>query len=235
MEEELQQRTIELQTMNKELEAFSYSVSHDLRAPLRAVDGFSHILIEDFKDAIPAEANQYLQRISDASANMGQLIDDMLRLSRITRAELHLRPVNLSEMAASIMNELISREPKRKIKITIEADLSIIGDERLLQVALENLLNNACKFTMKKKNAQIKIGKTTRGGKDVFYIKDNGVGFDMAYSNKLFGAFQRLHSAEDFPGTGIGLAIVQRVIHKHGGQIWAESQPNLGTTFYFML
>ncbi len=225
----------ELQAMNKELEAFSYSVSHDLRAPLRAVDGFSHILMEEFKDTIPAEANQYLQHISEASTHMGQLIDDLLRLSRITRAELHLHPVNLSEMAASIMNELISREPERRIKITIEPDLSTIGDERLLQVALENLLNNACKFTMKKKNAQIKIGKTSHEGRDAFYIKDNGVGFDMTYSDKLFGAFQRLHSVEDFPGTGIGLAIVQRVIHKHGGKIWAESQPNKGTTFYFML
>lgn len=235
MEEELQQRSTELQAANKELEAFSYSVSHDLRAPLRAIDGFSHIIVEDFKDTIPADANQYLQRISEASAQMGQLIDDMLRLSRITRAELHLTPVNLSEMAASIIHDLESREPLRKIKIIIESDLSVMGDERLLRVVLENLINNAWKFTMKKKSAQLRVGKTRREGKDVFYIKDNGVGFDMTYSDKLFGVFQRLHTVEDFPGTGIGLAIVQRVIHKHGGKIWANSKPDKGTTFYFVL
>jgi PAS domain S-box-containing protein len=235
MEEELQQRSIELQAANKELEAFSYSVSHDLRAPLRAIDGFSHIVVEDFKGSIPAEANQYLQRISEASAQMGQLIDDMLRLSRITRTELHLYKVNLSEMATSIITELQNREPARKIKITVENDLSTMGDERLLRVALENLLNNAWKFTMKKKDAQIRVGRITREKREVFYVKDNGVGFDMAYSDKLFGVFQRLHTVEDFPGTGIGLAIVQRVIHKHGGKIWANSKPDKGTTFYFML
>jgi len=235
MEEELQQRSIELQAANKELEAFSYSVSHDLRAPLRAIDGFSRIVQEDFKDSIPADAALFLRRISDASAQMRQLIDDMLRLSRITRAELNFYPVNLSELAASIINEFESREPIREIKVTIEKDLSTTGDEGLLRVALENLLSNAWKFTMKKKDAQIQVGKTILEGKEVFFIKDNGVGFDMAYSNKLFGVFQRIHTEEDFPGTGIGLAIVQRVIQKHGGKIWAESQLDKGATFYFML
>jgi PAS domain S-box-containing protein len=235
IEQELQQRSIELQAINKELEAFSYSVSHDLRAPLRSIDGFSRILIEEFKDTLPAEAGQYLQHITDASAHMGQLIDDLLRLSRITRAELHLGPVDLTDMATCIIKELISREPTRKIKTTVEPGISAQGDERLLQVALENLLNNAWKFTMKTNSAEILVGKTSLEDRDVFYVQDNGVGFDMLYADKLFGAFQRLHSAEDFPGMGIGLAIVQRVIHKHGGQIWAESRPNKGTTFYFML
>lgn len=235
IEEELQQRSAELQTMNRELEAFSYSVSHDLRAPLRAIDGFSHIMLEDYKDSLPAEGGQYLQHIAEASAQMGQLIDDMLRLSRITRVELRLYPVDLSQMAAAIVQDIKTREPARKVKIVIEDSLSAVADERLLHVALENLLNNAWKFTAKKKGARVRVGQTRRDGKQVFYIKDNGVGFDMAYSDRLFGAFQRLHSSEDFPGTGIGLAIVQRVIHKHGGQIWAESHPDKGATFYFML
>ena len=235
IEQELQQRSNELQTINKELEAFSYSVSHDLRAPLRAIDGFSRILVEEFTDRLPSEADLYLQRIIQSSSHMGQLIDDLLRLSRITRAELHLHPVDLTEMARTITNELAQREPSRKVRVSIDRGLYTLGDERLLQVALENLLNNAWKFTMKKKDAEILVSKTSIDGKDVFYIQDNGVGFDMAYADKLFGAFQRLHSAEDFPGTGIGLAIVQRVIHKHGGQIWAESRPNKGTTFFFML
>jgi light-regulated signal transduction histidine kinase (bacteriophytochrome) len=235
MEEELQQRSAELQASNKELEAFSYSISHDLRAPLRAIDGFTRIIAEDFKGAFPPEANPYFQHISDASIQMGQLIDDMLRLSRITRIELRPFSVNLSELAASVISDLQSREPTRKIKVTIEPGLTTTGDERLLRVAFENLLNNAWKFTGKTKNAHIQVGQTMQADKNVFYIKDNGVGFDMAYSEKLFGAFQRLHTVDEFPGTGIGLAIVQRVITKHGGQIWVESEPNKGATFYFTL
>ncbi len=235
MEEELRQRSLELQATNKELEAFSYSISHDLRAPLRAIDGFTRIIAEDFKDAIPPEANPYFKHISDASAHMGQLIDDMLRLSRITRVELRLYQVDLSGLVAHIINDLQNREPDRKIKVTIESGLSVTGDERLLRVALENLLNNAWKFTSKVSDAHIEIGQTEVDDREVFYIRDNGVGFDMAYADKLFGAFQRLHSADEFPGTGIGLAIVQRVINKHGGQIWVQSAPNQGATFYFTL
>ncbi len=235
MEEELKLRSAELQATNKELEAFSYSISHDLRAPLRAIDGFTRIIAEDFKGAFPPEANPYFQHIADASAQMGQLIDDMLRLSRITRVELRRFPVDLSELAALIVSDLRSREPSRKIKISIETGLATTGDERLLRVALENLLNNAWKFTGKTENAHIKVGQTLQGDAHVFYIKDNGVGFDMTYSEKLFGAFQRLHTVDEFPGTGIGLAIVQRVINKHGGQIWVESEPDKGATFYFTL
>ncbi|MGC1375435.1 MAG: GAF domain-containing protein [Anaerolineales bacterium] len=235
MEEELQQRSTELQATNKELEAFSYSISHDLRAPLRAIDGFARIIAEDFKETFPAEAAPYFQHISDASTQMGQLIDDLLRLSRVTRVELRLFPVNLSELAASLISDLQSREPTRQIKVTIEDGLVTTGDERLLRVALENLLSNAWKFTGKVKDAHIQVGQTIKDDKNVFYIKDNGIGFDMAYAEKLFGAFQRLHSVDEFPGTGIGLAIVQRVINKHGGQIWVESEPNKGATFYFTL
>jgi PAS domain S-box-containing protein len=235
MEEELQRRSAELQATNKELEAFSYSISHDLRAPLRAIDGFTRIILEDFKGAFPPEANPYFQHISEASSQMGHLIDDMLRLSRITRVELRRFPVDLSELATLIVNDLQSREPERKVKITIQAGLSTTGDERLLRVALENLLNNAWKFTGKTKDAHIQVGQMQQDDKEVFYIRDNGVGFDMAYAEKLFGAFQRLHTTDEFPGTGIGLAIVQRVITKHGGEIWVESEPNKGATFYFTL
>ena len=235
IEEELRQRSAELQATNKELEAFSYSISHDLRAPLRAIDGFAHIIAEDFKENIPPEASPYFKRISEASAQMGQLIDDLLRLSRITRIELRLYPVDLTELAVTIIHDLEIREPERKLKVTIQSGLSTTGDERLIRVALENLLNNAWKFTSKIKDAHIEVGQTTRDDKDVFYIKDNGVGFDMTYAEKLFGAFQRLHTAEEFPGSGIGLAIVQRVINKHGGEIWVESAPNQGATFFFTL
>ncbi len=235
IEEELRQRSAELQATNKELEAFSYSISHDLRAPLRAIDGFTRIIAEDFKENIPPEANPYFKHISEASAQMGQLIDDLLRLSRITRIELRPYPVNLSELVVTIIHDLQNREPERKIKVTIEGGLSATGDERLLRVALENLLNNAWKFTSKIKNAHIEVGQTTLKDGNVFYVKDNGVGFDMAYAEKLFGAFQRLHSTDEFPGTGIGLAIVQRVINKHGGEIWVESAPNEGATFFFTL
>ncbi len=235
MEAELRQRSAELETTNKELEAFSYSVSHDLRAPLRAIDGFSRILMEDFRASLPSEAGPFLSRISTASHQMGQLIDDLLRLSRITRLELHENTVDLSALVKLILDEIKDREPERKVDIQIEDGLTTSGDERLLRVALENLLNNAWKFTGKVEQARIQVGKTVHKGEPAFYIKDNGVGFDMQYINKLFGAFQRLHSTEEFPGTGIGLAIVQRVIHKHGGRVWAEAEKGKGATFYFTL
>jgi PAS domain S-box-containing protein len=235
MEEELHQRSAELQAANHELEAFSYSVSHDLRAPLRAIDGFSRILMQDYKEILPGDASQHLQRISTASLHMGQLIDDMLRLSRITRSELHENQVNLSELAELILGELASLEPERNVSIEIQAGMMVMGDERLLHVALENLLNNAWKFTGKVENAVIQVGLERQGMEKVVFIRDNGVGFDMAYADKLFGAFQRLHSVVEFPGTGIGLAIVQRVIHKHGGRIWAKAQKGNGATFYFAI
>lgn len=235
IEEELHERSLELQASNRELEAFSYSVSHDLRAPLRAIDGFSRILLDDYAEHLHTDTSHYLQRISEAARQMGRLIDDILRLSRITRSELHTSQVDLSALADSILTELLSREPERKLKIEIQSGLIVAGDERLLRVALENLLSNALKFTSKVENAQIRVGAQRDGMEKNFFISDNGVGFDMEYADKLFGAFQRLHNNDEFPGTGIGLAIVQRVINKHGGRIWGTAEKGKGATFYFSL
>jgi PAS domain S-box-containing protein len=234
-EEALEQRSAELQAANQELEAFSYSVSHDLRAPLRAIDGFTRILMDDFADQISPDGLVFLQRTRQAAQNMSQLIDDLLRLSRITRAELRLQPIQLNELAEEICARLEESDPERKMEFRIGRNLKASGDERLVQVALENLLNNAWKFTARTPNPMIEVNKTTLNGRKVFYVRDNGVGFDMKYADKLFGAFQRLHSPDDFPGTGIGLAIVQRIVRKHGGQVWAESEPGQGATFYFTL
>ena len=235
MEEELRQRSAELQATNRELEAFSYSVSHDLRAPLRAVDGFTRILMEDFASQIPADGALYLERTRLAAQNMGQLIDDLLRLSRITRSELHSQSVDIHALACEIFEQVKSREPERIIEFHVAKNLKAKGDERLLRVALENLINNAWKFTSKCPTPVIEVGKVTLNGKKTFYVRDNGVGFNMNYVDKLFGAFQRLHTADEFPGTGIGLAIVQRIIHKHGGRVWAESKMGEGAAFYFTL
>lgn len=234
-EEELRHRSAELQAANRELEAFSYSVSHDLRAPLRAIDGFTRILMDDFSSQLPEDGLMFLQRTRYAAQNMGQLIDDLLRLSRITRAELNRQEIDLRAIAHEILEQLQSAEPGRKIKVVVASNLTLRGDERLVRVALENLLNNAWKFTAKARRASIKVGKLTRKGKDIFYVRDNGVGFNMQYVDKLFGPFQRLHTVDEFPGTGIGLAIVKRIIHKHGGEIWPESEPDKGATFYFTL
>ncbi len=235
MEETLRVRSAELQAANRELEAFSYSVSHDLRAPLRAIDGFTRILMDDFAEQIPAEGMTFLKRTRQAAQNMGQLIDDLLRLSRITRAELTCQPINLHELADEICQELRKSNPDRDINIQIAKNLKAQGDERLVRVALENLINNAWKFTTQNPNPHIEIGKKIQDGRKLFYVRDNGVGFNMNYSEKLFGAFQRLHTVDEFPGTGIGLAIVKRIVHKHGGKIWAESEPGQGATFYFTL
>lgn len=235
MEDELRARTLELQASNRELESFSYSVSHDLRAPLRALDGFSRILLDDFYDSLPEDGKGYLNRIREAAQQMSQLIDDMLRLSRITRAELHYNPVNLTEIAQRILETLRRDEPTRTAQIHIQEGLATNGDEGLLRIVMENLLNNAWKFSAKADPTQIEVGKTILEGKETFFIRDNGVGFNMAYADKLFGVFQRLHSPSEFPGTGVGLAIVQRVIHRHGGRIWVESAPGQGATFYFTL
>jgi PAS domain S-box-containing protein len=234
-EEELRLRSAELQASNRELEAFSYSVSHDLRAPLRAIDGFTRILMDDFASQIPEDGMLFLQRTRNAAQNMGQLIDDLLRLSRITRAEINRQWIDLSTIARAIFDELQSAEPDRSVEIFVEKTLKLRGDDRLLRVALENLLNNAWKFTSKNEHASIKVGKIIKKGKNTYYVRDNGVGFSMNYVDKLFSPFQRLHTVDEFPGTGIGLAIVKRIIHKHGGEIWVESEPGTGTTFYFTL
>jgi light-regulated signal transduction histidine kinase (bacteriophytochrome) len=233
LEERVFLRTAQLEAANKELEAFSYSVSHDLRAPLRSIDGFSLALFEDYNDDLPEEAKDYLNRIRAAAQRMAQLIDDMLNLSRVSRSALERSTVNLSALTKGIAEELRREEPDRKVDFSITPDLKADADSRLMKIVLENLLGNAWKFTSQKDQALIEF--SARENKDglVFFFRDNGSGFDMNYADKLFGAFQRLHAATEFPGTGIGLAIVQRIIHRHGGKVWAEGELNRGATFYF--
>jgi PAS domain S-box-containing protein len=230
---DLQERAIQLETTVKELEAFSYSVSHDLRSPLRSIDGFSQALLEDYADQLPAEGQTYLMRVRAAAQRMGQLIDDLLGLSRVIRAPLHPGFVNLSALAQGIVNNLKQTQPERQVTTLIAADLSTNGDPQLLRIVLENLIGNAWKFTSKRTDAYIEVGAQDDSGGRIFFVRDNGAGFDMTFSDKLFGAFQRLHSANEFPGTGVGLATVQRIIRRHGGNIWAESEIDKGTTFFF--
>jgi signal transduction histidine kinase len=225
----------ELTGLNRELESFSYSVSHDLRAPLRSMDGFSMALLEDYADRLDDEGRDYLQRIRAASQRMGRLIDDLLGLARVTRAELNLRSVDLSAMAREIADGLSRQQPERRVRWEIADGITVQADRTLLQVALQNLLENAWKFTSKKEEAVIKIGAERQDGRLVCHVADNGAGFDMAYVNRLFGAFQRLHHEIEFPGTGIGLATVQRVFRRHGGDVWVQAAPGLGATFYFRL
>jgi light-regulated signal transduction histidine kinase (bacteriophytochrome) len=230
---DLQERAIQLETTVKELEAFSYSVSHDLRAPLRSIDGFSQALLEDYADQLPEEAQGYLMRVRTAAQRMSQLIDDLLGLSRVTRAPMQSKFVNLSALAQNIANTLKQTQPEREVNFFIAPNLAVKGDPDLLRIVLENLINNAWKFTSKRTDAYIEVGTKETEGKRVFFVRDNGAGFDMTFANKLFGAFQRLHAASDYPGTGVGLATVQRIIRRHGGEIWAESSVDKGATFYF--
>jgi signal transduction histidine kinase len=229
----LHQRTGQLESTNKELEAFSYSVSHDLRAPLRSIDGFSLALLEDYGDRLDANAQDYLQRVRAATQRMGQLIDDLLSLARVTRSELHHEYVNLSALTATIVGELQRAHPDRQVEVIIAPGLVAHADARLLHVVLENLLGNAWKFTAKRPCATIEFGAVPCDGQVAYFVRDNGAGFDMAYAGKLFGAFQRLHAMTEFSGTGIGLATVQRIIHRHGGRVWAEAALEQGATFYF--
>ena len=229
----LHARSTELEATNKELEAFSYSVSHDLRTPLRAMDGFSRTLLKDYGDQLDERGRDRLDRIRAAAQRMAALIDDLLKLSRVSRTELKRERVDLTQLANKVMTSLQGAEPDRALRFIVQSGLVARGDVPLLQVVLENLLGNAWKFTSKRSEATIEIGSKTDGDDIVYFVRDNGAGFDMAYADKLFGAFQRLHDARDFPGTGIGLATVQRVIHKHGGRIWSESAVDEGATFYF--
>jgi PAS domain S-box-containing protein len=235
LERRVRERTAELEAANKELEAFSYSVSHDLRTPLRSIDSFSKILLDDYKDKLDAEGRDNLARVRRATQRMGQLIDDLLKLSRSTRNEMKSVMVDLTALAREIATELQQAEPARSVRWVIAPDLVALGDPDLLRVALENLLGNAWKFTGPQKNALIEFGSAETESGPAFFIRDNGVGFDMAYADKLFGVFQRLHAAQDFPGSGIGLANVQRIVHRHGGRVWAEGRENLGATFHFTL
>jgi PAS domain S-box-containing protein len=235
LEQRVADRTAQLQATNKELEAFSYSVSHDLRAPLRHIDGFSQALLEDYTDKLDDVGKNYLQEVRSASQEMAQLIDDVLQLARITRSEMRRQVVNLSETARTAASELKQREPERIVSVEIEEGITTHGDKRLLKIIFSNLVGNAWKFTSKQTKARIVFGQEKKNGETTFFIRDNGAGFDMAYVGKLFGAFQRLHTAGEFEGTGIGLATVQRIVSRHGGRVWAEGAVNEGATFYFTL
>lgn len=268
LEWQVAERTAQLDAANKELEAFSYSVSHDLRAPLRAIDGFSQALLEDYPDRLNDQGRNYLARVRAGTQRMAELIDDLLQLSRVTRAEMRRETVDLSTLADSVVADLRRLEPQRRVEIAIQPGLTAEGDAKLLRIALVNLLSNAWKFTGRQPSARIELGELNNGdvqgrtsaagatppgmgeveqrkerlpgmagaaGERAFYVRDNGVGFDMAYAGKLFGAFQRLHAASEFPGTGVGLATVQRIINRHGGHVWAEGAVNRGATFYFAL
>ncbi len=234
-DEEIQRTNRELRAANKELEAFSYSVSHDLRTPLRSIDGFSQALLEDYADKLDSTALEHLQRVRRAAQRMAALIDDMLNLSRVTRCELHREKLDLSAMAKLIAAELREAEPARRVEFVIESGLTAVGDPQLLRAAMENLLRNSWKYTSGHPTAQIEFGRSKEIDKHPFIIRDDGAGFDPRYADRLFGAFQRLHTAKEFPGTGVGLATVQRIIHRHGGEIWAEGAVEQGATFYFTL
>jgi PAS domain S-box-containing protein len=231
----LRGRTTELEIANQELEAFSYSVSHDLRAPLRGLDGFSQALLEDYGDKVGSDGKKLLQRIRAGSQRMGQLIDDLLNLSRVSRGELRREPVDLSGLAGNVVDELRTSDPQRDVTLRISEGLKAEGDPRLLRVVLENLLGNAWKYTSRQPHATIEFGLHRDNGHSSFFVRDDGVGFDMQYVDKLFAPFQRLHGMTEFPGTGIGLATVQRVIHRHGGRIWVQAEVNKGATFHFTL
>src|SRR5881394_3571462 len=235
LNEDLKRRSAELEAANKELKTFAYSVSHDLRAPLRAIDGFSRALVDHCWEKLDPRSRNDLQRVRAASQRMGQLIDDMLALSRVTRSEMRCTGVDLSALAESILAELQKNQPERRAEFFIAPKLMVNADANLLRIALENLLGNAWKFTSKRPKAQIELGATSHNGKPAYFVRDNGAGFDMAYAGKLFGAFQRLHSGDEFEGTGIGLATVQRIVNRHGGRVWAEGKVNQGATFYFTL
>jgi PAS domain S-box-containing protein len=235
LEERVLERTGQLEAANKELEAFSYSVSHDLRAPLRAIDGFSRVLLDEHSATLDNSGRDSLERVRRAAQRMGALIDDLLKLARVTRTEPLEEEVDLSALALDVAESLRGQYPERTVNFTLAPDLRVSGDSRLLRVALENLLGNAWKFTGTRADPRVELGRKHDEGAPVYYVRDNGAGFDMAYANKLFGPFQRLHTVDEFPGTGIGLATVQRIVHKHGGRIWAESAVGQGAAFYFTL
>jgi signal transduction histidine kinase len=235
LEQRVADRTAQLEAANKELESFSYSVSHDLRTPLRSIDGFSQALLEDYGDKLDDQGRSDLRRVRAATQRMAQLIDDMLNLSRVTRGEMHREVVDLTALVRNVSQELAAAEPDRKVDLAIAESVRAEGDARLFRVLLENLLRNAWKFTAKHPTAKIEFGIQTNNGKPVYFVRDDGAGFDMAYASKLFGAFQRLHAMTEFAGTGVGLATVQRIVHRHGGRIWAEAKVDQGATFYFTL
>jgi len=234
-EEELRLRNAQLDAANKELETFSYSVSHDLRAPLRSIDGFSQALLEDCADKLDVGEKSNLDRIRAAARRMGLLIDDLLNLARVARSEMRRERVDISDLARVVVADLKKTQPERRVEFRIEGGMEATGDPQLLRLVYENLIGNAWKFTSKREFAQVEIGRSHENGTRAYFVRDNGAGFDQAYAGKLFGAFQRLHGMTEFPGTGVGLATVQRIIHRHGGKIWAEGAVDQGASFYFTL
>ena len=232
LEQRVEQRTAELALVNKELEAFAYSISHDLRAPLRSIDGFSRMVMETNAEHLDDAGQSYLDRIRSATQRMGDMIDALLTLSRVTRSDLYAQPVDLSAMALDILSALQETDPDRQVKTVIQPDVRLKGDSRLLRIMLENLLSNAWKYSSQKPLAQIELGTEVIDSEPTLFIRDNGAGFDEQYMDKLFGVFQRLHSEREFPGTGVGLATVQRIIHRHGGKIWATAAVDEGSTFF---
>jgi light-regulated signal transduction histidine kinase (bacteriophytochrome) len=234
-DEELKRQARLLEATNKELEAFSYSVSHDLRAPLRSLEGLSLALLEDCSERLDETGKDYLKRIRGEIERMGQLIEDLLQLALATRMELRRESVDLSALAASRAEEVRKQWSGRQVELIVESELKAEGDCRLLGIVLDNLLGNAWKFTSGRERATVEVGAERLDRKTVYFVRDNGAGFDMTYAGKLFGVFQRLHAATEYPGTGIGLALVQRIVHRHGGRVWAEGAVDKGTTVYFTL
>ena len=235
LEQRVRDRTVQLEATNKELEAFSYSVSHDLREPLRAIDGFSRVILEDYTDKFDEEGKRILNVIRSNTQKMGQLIDDLLVFSRLGRQEIRISDIDMEKLANTVYEEVKITVPHRDVQFNIRTLSPAQGDKAMIRQVLVNLLSNAVKFTRPKDIAVIEVGGSNKENEHIYYVKDNGVGFDMQYANKLFGVFQRLHSTEEFEGTGVGLAIVQRIIHRHGGRVWAEGKVGEGATFYFSL
>ena len=235
LERRVVERTAQLKAANNELESFSYSVAHDLRAPLRAMDGFSRLVVEDFAPLLPDEAQRYLHLVRENAQQMGHLIDDLLTFARLSRQPVNRQPVHTADLVEQVVKDLQHDREGRAVHIAIN-DLPVCqADPALLRQVFANLLSNALKFTRTREEARIEVRSQTDDGEPVYVVKDNGVGFDMQYMGKLFGVFQRLHRAEEYEGTGVGLAIVQRIIHRHGGRIWAEAAVDKGATFYFTL
>jgi signal transduction histidine kinase len=235
LEQRVRDYAAKAEAATKELEGFCYSVSHDLRAPLRSIDGFTHALMESSNDKLDPVEREYLQRVRAASQRMGGLIDDLLNLSRVGRREMRVQDVNLSDLAVTVSRDLQSSDPARHVDFIITPEVYGKGDERLLKIVLENLLGNAFKFTSKTDRARVEFGRGMKDGAEAFYVRDNGAGFDMTYADKLFTPFARLHAAQEFPGSGIGLAVVQRIINRHGGRLWADGEPSRGATIWFAL
>ncbi len=234
LEERVRLRTAQIEAANKEMESFSYSVSHDLRAPLRALRGFTEVLIESNLSQLDESGQELLRRTHAASIRMERLIEDLLKLARVSRAELQMEPVNLSALATEILADIAKIDPARKVRVTVAPDCVVVADPRLLRVALDNLLSNAWKFTSRHDDARIEFGRVN-DPEPAFFVRDNGAGFDMTFAKKLFGVFQRLHAASEFPGTGVGLATVQRILNRHGGKAWADAAVDQGATFFFSL